>query len=474
MATDFSSSIRMLGVLCVVTMFTPAFATEDILAIPGLIDIATDEDEGFESPIEGLLQNRSLSNPQRVMGGLIEEVCPGGLSRGVIGSSAAGRDLADRCTDVVVQALEGGSVSAVLQNMAAEEVNVVGSSEVDASAGQMDAISQRLGTLRAGGSRVALAAPGFDSRSLAAGDGDRWLNGGGAGDGAGASRGFFISGNYAANDRDGTVNESGFESDTYGVTSGVDFQVTPRLLLGAAFTYSTIDADISGNAGTMETDSYGGFGYGTLTLGTSGYLDAMIGYTRNEHEQSRNLAYTAAGVRVDQSALSELDSREIAGSLKLGYDHAAGNWVLGPYARLDIADVEIDGYSEQMSNPNGIGSGLALQIDEQSFTSITSAFGLTAGYLSAQSWGTWYPQIIAEYVHEFDNDAENVTGRFVNAPTVSFAMPMDDPDRDFAHVGVSSTFALNSGVSMFASYQALVGYENLDTHVVEFGVRVPF
>lgn len=172
--------------------------------------------------------------------------------------------------------------------------------------------------------------------------------------------------------------------------------------------------------------------------------------------------------------MSDLDGTEIVGSLKLGFDHAIGNRILGPYARLDIVVVDIDGYSERMSRPSAVGSGTALRIDDQSYACITTAFGATAGYVSAQTWGIWYPQVIAEYVHEFDNDAENITGRFVDAPTFSFSMPIDDPDHDFAHVGVSSSFVLNSGVSTFLSYQALVGYEDLTTHLVEIGLRIPF
>ena len=315
--------------------------------------------------------------------------------------------------------------------------------------------------------------PGFDSNQVAAASRDGWLSGGAAGDEAGSALGFFVNGNYAFNEKDQTSNESGFESDTYGVTAGLDMQVSAPLLLGAAFTYTSAEADIVANGGTMETDSYGGFAYGTYTFAAGGYLDGMVGYTRNGHDQTRNLAYTL-GTTVNQTAFSDLDSREVAGSLKLGFDHANGNWVLGPYARLDVADVQIDGYNERMSNLTAPGSGLALQIDDQSYTSIMTAFGASAGYLSAQSWGTWYPQVLIEYVHEFDNDAANITGRYVDAPTFSFSMPIDDPDRNFAHVGVSSSFVMNSGVSAFAAYQALVGYEDLTTHLVQVGMRVAF
>lgn len=466
---------------------------------PGVF--ASDGD-GFDSPIENVLQPAAQNGPQRAMAELIEEICPGnsdgnggivgdGFSRGVI----VDQDLQNTCLDAWIAVFvtkDFTGAQDAFQDLISEEVNTIATTEVDSASGQMNAIGARLANLRAGGPRVAIAMPGFDATQVAAASATGWLSGGGAGDEIARKLGFFINGNYVYNDKDATSNESGFKSDTYGVTAGLDYQISDPVLIGAAFTYSTADADIALNGGTLETDTYGGFGYATVAFGGNWYLDGMVGYTHNNHDQTRNLEYsltsvdlkqpfnpgagifTPLNVSLKQTALSELDSREVAGSLKLGFDHNMGAWIMSPYARLDVADVEIDGFSERMSNPSANGRGIALQVDDQSFTSVMTAFGAQLGYVSAQGWGTWYPQLVAEYVHEFDNDAENVTGRYVHAPTFSFSMPIDDPDRDFAHIGVSSNFLFNSGVAAFASFQTLVGYEDLTTHAVELGVRIPF
>ncbi len=438
---------------------------------------ATGEDDGFASPIEGRLQSIARNAPQRAIADMVEEICPNGIGRGVISN----QDLQDRCTDVVQAALvtgdEDGALAA-MQALAAEEVNAIGTSEVDASAGQMDAIGARLQNLRAGGPRVAFAMPGFDG-ALAAEGGAGLLSGGGASADMASRLGVFVSGNYAFNARDATANEAGFDADTYGVTAGVDYQLSDPLLVGAAFTYASTDADISLRGGTLETDSYGGFAYATYLIGGGWFVDLMGGYTQNEHGQVRNIAYTVRGltrgvVALDQRALSDLESDEIAGSFKFGFDAAHGAWTVSPYVRVDVAEVSIDGYTERMSRPSAIGNGVALQIDDQSFTSIMSAIGARFGYLSAYGWGTWYPQLVAEYVHEFDNEGDPVTGRYVDAPTASFAMGIDDPDQNFANVGVSSSFIFNNGNAAFVSFQTLLGYTDLTTHAVEIGVRLPF
>ncbi|HMM75616.1 MAG TPA: autotransporter outer membrane beta-barrel domain-containing protein [Gammaproteobacteria bacterium] len=451
------------------------------IALPAAASGLDDYDPTFDSPIGGRLQGVARTGPQQTMGALIEDVCPAGLSRGRILDTAGGRDLADRCTDMVEAALATGDLDAALnamQEVAGEEVDAIATSEVDASSGQMDAIGARLQSLRSGGPRVAFALPGFED-ALAARGGAGLLSGGGASADGAQRLGVFVNGSYDYTDRDPSFNEAGFEADGYGVTAGLDYQLSDALLLGAAFSYKNTDADIAQRGGTLDTDSVGGYGYATYTIGGGWYLDAMGGYTQNDHEQVRTLAYAVRGatrgnVDTQQTALSELDSDEIAGSVKLGFDAVHGAWTVSPYVRAEIAKVEIDGYTERMSRPSALGNGLALQIDDQSFTSVMSAVGAQFGWLSTQTWGTWYPQVMAEYVHEFDNDGDPITGRFVNAPGVSFRMGIDDPDRNFANIGVASSFVLNSGTAAFVSFQTLLGYHDLTAHAVELGLRVPF
>ncbi|MCC7120970.1 MAG: autotransporter outer membrane beta-barrel domain-containing protein [Gammaproteobacteria bacterium] len=448
---------------------------------PALASGFDDYDPGFDSPIAGVLQGASRSGPERTMGALIEDICPGGLERGRILDTVGGRDLADRCTDMVEAIVATGDVNAGLDAMATvagDEVATIATSEIDASSGQLDAIGDRLQSLRSGGPRVAFALPGSDG-ALAARGGAGLLTGGGASADGIQRLGLFVNGSYDYNDRDQSFNEAGFEADGYGVTAGLDYQMSDVLLVGAAFSYKNTEADIARQAGTLDTDSVGGFGYATYTIGGGWYLDAMGGYTQNDHEQTRNVRYAVLGqtrgnVSTSQIALSELDSDEISGSAKLGFDAVHGAWTVSPYVRADAAKVDIDGYSERMSRPTALGNGLALQVDDQSFTSVMAAIGTQFGWLATYGWGTWYPQVMAEYVHEFDNEGDPITGRFINAPGVTFQAGIDEPDRNFANVGVASSFILNSGTAAFVSFQTLLGYRDLTTHAVEIGVRVPF
>ena len=92
------------------------------------------------------------------------------------------------------------------------------------------------------------------------------------------------------------------------------------------------------------------------------YVDAMVGYTENDHDQERNISYSVAAVgaagatTVSNTALSDTDSDEISVSVAAGYNYFLNNWVLSPYGRVEYADIGIDGFTESMAQTAAAGS----------------------------------------------------------------------------------------------------------------------
>ena len=90
-----------------------------------------------------------------------------------------------------------------------------------------------------------------------------------------AGLGLFANGIFSVGDREATSNEAGFDFHTYGVTAGLDYRLTPTLILGGAFTYQSTTNDLdntitlvrnvptSVNAGSADVRSYGFSLYGT-------------------------------------------------------------------------------------------------------------------------------------------------------------------------------------------------------------------
>ena len=248
---------------------------------------------------------------------------------------------------------------------------------------------------------------------------------------------------------------------------------------GVAFGYKNSDADIDANGGTLETDSNSYFAYWSIYPDDRWFIDAMVGYTDNDHDQDRSINYSIAGagatagttVIVSNTAVSETESDELSVSVTAGHDFYSGSWTLSPYGRVEYADIEIDGFPEVMAS-SGNGSGLALQIDDQDFESLMFTFG---GRATAQ-WGErFFPEVSAEYVHEFKNSNSPATGRFVNdASRTTFVMLTDPPDRNFVNIGAGMTAVVSDQLTGFFRYQGLVGYRDLSVHAFEVGLRFAF
>lgn len=460
-------------------------------------------DSGFDdltSIVEGNLKNNAGTQPQFSIGALIEDICPGSLQ----GLLDVGADLKARCDEVwLIGGVELGAASdpdadvtdvqAGLQAMAPEEDAVIASSEADVSSGQIDQIRGRMDAARGGTAPRSAVAMSINGQvvDVARVEPDQPL-GMSAGDPS-ARWGAFISGDFGIGDRDGTDRESGFDSDTFGFTAGVDYQFEANWLAGMALGYHTTDVDIDAAGGEMEVDSYNFFGYASFFPGDSFYVDGTIGYTTSSFDQERNIRYTINQVdvanflggcancvlntltTVDQTASSETESEEIFVSVSIGREFGWDGWSFEPYVKAQYAHVEIDGFQDTMSNPGAPGSGLALIIDEQQFELLSASVGGTVTAVWDTPYGEVYPFVMAAYSHEFENDNEDAVGRFVDDPNGRrFSMPTDPPDRNYFGVGMGVTAPLSHDSVLFMHYQALLEYEHLNVHVVEAGLQIQF
>ncbi|MFT4582604.1 MAG: outer membrane lipase/esterase [Gammaproteobacteria bacterium] len=347
--------------------------------------------------------------------------------------------------------------------MAPEEDAVIASSQVDASSAQVEATGNRFAAIHAGGAGVVQTNNGFNWSTGAAGDGNSpW--------------GFFIDGLYVNTERDATSKESGFEADDWGVTGGIDYAFFDKFIFGLAFGYKNSEADIDANGGEFETGSTSYFAYWSFLPNEHWYVDAMAGYTDNDHDQERNISYSVAAVgaagatTVSKTALADTDSDEISVSVAAGYNYFLNNWVLSPYARVEYADIGIHGFTESMAQTAAAGSGLALQIDDQDFESLT----LSGGFAASTQWGqSYFPRVTVEYVHEFKNDNQPINARFVDDTSrTTFSLLTDSPDRNYFNIGAAMTAVINDTSTGFVRYQGLFGYRDLDVHAFEVGVRL--
>lgn len=354
----------------------------------------------------------------------------------------------------------------ILQQYAHEEVAVQGSGLTETVSGQLSNIAARLGALRGGASGFSIAGLSVmsEGRELAA-----VQRGGAAGDQGPSRLGGFVNGMVATGERDRTSREDGFDFDSIGVTAGLDYRFTDQWVAGVALGYSSSEADIERDGGSLDTDGYSLALYGLWYRGPV-HVEGSLSYGQNDYESERIIDYVNGLALPNRfNAKGDTDGSQITATLEVGYEQARGPWTLDYAARLAYLDADVDGFTETDAG------ALALRVDDQDIRSLSSALGVRAAYAMSRDFGVLVPQFRAFWHHEFRDDSRDVRAVFVNDPFgTPFTIPTDDPDRNYFSLGVGLSAVLPRGFQGFVDYETRLGLEDVTYHAVTAGVRGEF
>lgn len=446
------------------------------------IDGSTDIPAVAFSINSGVANSGGLRRRQAEVAGAIDAACPALFNSMNLDDRAS--DLLARCSEIV-----GGigsdpvAVANVLDNLATEEAAAQGTVATETNVTQMRNVKSRMLALRSGqtgidasglvlqSGRDSLPVSAFSSFMQADED-----SGGGASFGP---WGFFINGRITTGDKDNTDTETGFDFNAYGLTAGVDYRVSNSFVLGAAIGYNDLDNDLNNNSGSLQINGYNLTGYATWYGENRYYLDTLLTWGNNDLDSERRISYTiptgSGGTTVNQIAFGSPDSDTLGIAMSLGRDFSSANRIFSPYLRLDYTDIDIDGYSERLSNPNAAGAGLGLQVASQNIESLEAVLGARLSWSLSRSWGVFSPMINLEYAHEFDDDSRVIAASFLSDPTnTAFTVLTDDPDRDYFNLGVGASFVFSGGRSMFINYDTIIGLSDISQHTLRIGGRFEF
>lgn len=182
---------------------------------------------------------------------------------------------------------------------------------------------------------------------------------------------------------------NGIDFTTSGVSLGVDKRVNDAFAFGAGVGYGHDASDIGQHGSRSTTDSYSVAFYGSYRPTTNVYVDGLLGYQWLSFDARR---YVTGDGSV---ATGSRDGKQWFGSLAFGYEQRGQNWLLSPYARLDVAQAHLDAYTEQGQATD------ALSFARQSVKTTTGNLGLRAQWAIKADYGQWLPTLRAEYEHDF-------------------------------------------------------------------------
>ncbi len=133
--------------------------------------------------------------------------------------------------------------------------------------------------------------------------------------------------------------------------------------------------------------------------------------------------------------------------------------------------MDVDSYRERGAEA----SGLNLDVDSQTWRSLTSVVGMQLSYAMSSSYAVWLPQARVGWVHQFENDATLMQAAYVNDPNGNIlSANTDNPDRDCFELGLGVSAVFQGGMQAFLNYDTLLGFRNLKDHLFTLGVRWEF
>ncbi|MEP6485112.1 MAG: autotransporter domain-containing protein [Rudaea sp.] len=292
--------------------------------------------------------------------------------------------------------------------------------------------------------------------------------------------GFFATGMI---DRGGASADGispGFDFHNESITAGVDYRFNDAFVGGLALGYASNKSSLDQNAGKVDVDSYSLNAYFTWYRNNDFYIEGAVVADWLNYDLRRNIAYQIASLDggttdVNQTANAAPDGKQYSLSLSVGKDFNRGAWTFSPYVRGIYTHVNLDGFSESLSDPNAPGGGLGTSVESRSFTSELGVLGGRVSRTITTDWGVLVPNAVLEWNHEFKNDPQTVVTRFLADPTQTPIFITDNNiDQNYFNIGFGLNAIFPKGRSGFLYYEHVAGLGGIHENRLSAGIRIEF
>ncbi|MBI3507184.1 MAG: autotransporter outer membrane beta-barrel domain-containing protein [Proteobacteria bacterium] len=243
----------------------------------------------------------------------------------------------------------------------------------------------------------------------------------------------------------GTNNDTRFDGDIWVGVVGIDFKMAPRVTVGVAGGYQTVDINTTFNAGKIKQTGFGVTPYMAFVLNQNYYVDVSAGYWLLNNDVSRSggtARATYTGSRWNMGA-------------NLNGNWRRNRWDFGGQVGYLYVNAKDDGYTETGSAAvAGVQTSDAVKIGQ-------GRLGASAGY----RMGSITPYGMARIEHNF-TQPKTILNNGVGAQPAE--------NRTGYRIGGGMRFNVNSTTSGDVSANTLYGKSAYKEYGVAGTVRVAF
>jgi len=340
---------------------------------------------------------------------------------------------------------DGGTARAALDSLSGEIHGTMGMLDIQQQDAFNNSIAQRTGRLSAGGGNGGFASSSKPVQLASAGSTlppmqqaqaetnlfDIWLQG-------------FAT--YGHLDNDG--NALGGDYYIHGVSGGLDYRLTPKLLIGLGLGYSHDYAEVGGPGANGKVDALQIAGYGGYVSGPW-HLDGILSYGFLQTDTKRFINVGS----ISQEADGKYDGGVLSVSAEGGYAYQLDWLTVEPTIGLDYAHLSQDRFNET-GTTDFDGNNYGLKVNSVDMDSFRSALGMRlAAQFGKKNGVQFIPALRAVWEHEFADRYADVNANFVGG-SGAFDVRGLELGADTAVLGGGLTIAFNKSVQGFVNYDA--------------------
>jgi uncharacterized protein YhjY with autotransporter beta-barrel domain len=273
--------------------------------------------------------------------------------------------------------------------------------------------------------------------------------------------GLWTAGAFGSGERDPYFGRSALEFETRGISAGIDYRLSNAFVLGAALGYGRDRTLVGVHDTRADGDAWSTLAYASWSPTATTFLDAVFGYQRLSFDTQRTIAANGATVAGSR------DGAQWFGSLATGYEYRRDGMIIAPYARVDVAKAELDGYAEQGDPVH------ALRYGQQDVDTGTATLGLRLERAFQQEWGLFTPLLRIEHQRDFQGQG-SATLQYADLPSGPFYRSLGDTyDRSRWLLGLGTSFTLSNTLGLKLEYQ-FIGDDTLDDQTLRLMLQGAF
>ena len=268
----------------------------------------------------------------------------------------------------------------------------------------------------------------------------------------------YTMGTFAGGSRSDAPDLRGFDYDASAGTAGIEYRVSPGLIVGLAGNYTTTNADLNRGA-SIDVDAAQVAGYLSYSS-KRWFADALFGYGHHDVEMSRP--------GVIDIIRNDTDANVLAAVARGGYLYDFGPLRAGPIAGLTYTHSKVDGYTEK-GDPL-----LTYSVAAQTLETLTGSFGvqLRAPFLVGPSPVSTFLNVTLE--HEFGDGTRIMTASLTQAPLVPILSSVPNFEtRTYGKVEGGLAFELGPTLSATVNAASTFAREDND-HRISVGLNYRF